>query len=166
MSTVTWTNSEPYSELTVSLDGVLFTSLPGNSTTVTVPVAVGSLTEITISGIAVCGGATVPPSSCSSGCNIDYEPFLRGDANGDSQLDISDALNVIFVVFGLGQPLGCQDAGDANDDGGIDISDGMYILGFVFEGSAPPPAPGVLTCGVDPTDNDPLNCSVFLGCTK
>ena len=85
------------------------------------------------------------------------DTFVRGNANGDQGLDITDAVFILAFNFqGLAAPT-CMDAADANDDGRPDISDAIYILNFLFAGSrrAPPepyPAPGV-----DPTP-DSLDC--------
>ena len=66
--------------------------------------------------------------------------FIRGDANIDGTIDISDA-EVIIAGGWLGVPLPCQDAADANDDGTLDISDVITVLQHLFSGTAPPPAP-------------------------
>lgn len=83
--------------------------------------------------------------------------FLRGDANGDGLVDISDALFDLFFLFqGIDGPP-CMDAADADDTGEIDITDPVYILSFLFLGGTAPPAPGAEQPGSDPTD-DALGC--------
>jgi hypothetical protein len=76
--------------------------------------------------------------------------FLRGDANRDGGIDLSDPLAVLFHLYG-GLPLGCPDAGDADDDEAVGMADAIYLLEYLFrEGPAPrPPFPGR---GVDPTE--------------
>ena len=80
--------------------------------------------------------------------------FIRGDANMDSREDISDAIQILRVLFqGQGQ-LPCADAADANDDGRNDISDPIMVLSHLFTGGPgmpPPNAPGQ-----DPTFDDLL----------
>lgn len=62
--------------------------------------------------------------------------FLRGDANGDLGIDISDAITVLdFLFLGASIPLPCEDAADANDDGEIDVSDPVTVLLFLFLGT-------------------------------
>ncbi len=90
--------------------------------------------------------------------------FLRGDANGDSALDISDVLFIANALFSQGaeQPV-CLDAADANGDRVLDISDPQYLANWMFLGLtmperySPPPPPfnveGI--CELD---------VVFLGC--
>ncbi len=162
-SLVTWTNAGAYGSLDVLLDGALFTTLPGNATTVVVPVASGAISQVCITGAGPCGLLAIPPSCCSAGCNIDFEPFKRGDANGDGGLDISDPLTDLLHTF-QGAPLGCLDAGDTNDDGAIDVADAILLLDYIFGGGATPPSPGIATCGTDPTDTDPLNCVTYSSC--
>ena len=74
--------------------------------------------------------------------------FRRGDANQDAEIDISDFLKVLGVIF-LGDPSpGCDAAMDVNGDRSVDISDGLYGLNFLFIGGAAPPEPFV-RCGRD-----------------
>ncbi|MBN1443301.1 MAG: DUF4397 domain-containing protein [Planctomycetes bacterium] len=73
--------------------------------------------------------------------------FLRGDANRDGELDISDPVAVLFHLF-LTQPARfCSDAADVDDDGHLMLSDAIYSLNHLFAGGrqpAPPfPAPGI-----------------------
>jgi PKD repeat protein len=68
--------------------------------------------------------------------------FIRGDANNDGQVDLSDGVAILNELF-LGVPSAapCKDALDSNDDGGTDLSDGVYVLNFLFQGGNAPPAP-------------------------
>lgn len=82
--------------------------------------------------------------------------FIRGDANQDGNIDISDAVYILRYLFVIG-PMGCQDAADVNDDGVIDIGDAVRLLDFLFwSGAAPIPAP-YPEPGQDPTP-DTLRC--------
>jgi len=81
--------------------------------------------------------------------------FIRGDANRDAHIDISDAVHILTYLFGNGI-LTCLDAADVNDDGKVNIADPIALLAHLFAGSAPPPPPWP-TPGVDPTD-DGLDC--------
>jgi hypothetical protein len=82
---------------------------------------------------------------------VDAEEFLRGDANLDLNLDISDPLAAIGFLFLGNQELLCPDSADANDDGQLDISDPSFLLNYLFLGQTAPPAPGPRQCGEDPT---------------
>jgi hypothetical protein len=82
--------------------------------------------------------------------------FLRGDANGDLSLDVSDAIQILFVLF-RGRFTDCKDALDANDDGKLDTTDAIRILDYLFR-SGPEPAPPFPIPGPDPTGDDTLDC--------
>lgn len=85
------------------------------------------------------------------------EPFRRGDANGDSKVDITDALVTLGYLFlGDAEPP-CLDSADADDSGRLDIADAVRVLGYRFFGAEAPPEPGPAGCGEDPTE-DRLRC--------
>jgi len=86
--------------------------------------------------------------------------FLRGDANLDEKLDISDALFILGALFLGGKAFGCDDAADTNDDGRIDLSDAVSDLFYLFLGGPPPPYPGPDVPGIDTTP-DSLSCFQF-----
>ena len=78
--------------------------------------------------------------------------FIRGDANGDTAIDIADAVAILGVLFVPGvAPLECADIGDSNDDGLFDISDGIYLLSFLFVAGSPGPPEPFPADGDDPT---------------
>ncbi|MGQ9589809.1 MAG: dockerin type I repeat-containing protein [Planctomycetota bacterium] len=67
--------------------------------------------------------------------------FVRGDANMDGAVDVSDPLGILGYVFlGKASPK-CREAADSNDDGEIDVSDAVYTLAYLFSGGPPPPPP-------------------------
>jgi len=83
-------------------------------------------------------------------------PFRRGDADGDGDVDITDALALLNSLFRDAALPPCPDAADANDDGDVDISDALTILLRLFGGIGELPPPSG-TCGFDRTD-DALSC--------
>jgi len=85
-------------------------------------------------------------------------PFLRGDADTNLVVDITDAVQTLNFLFLGGPEPACEDAADSNDDGTLNISDGIHTLGFLFLGSAPPPFPGPAIAGFDGTPGDPFRC--------
>jgi hypothetical protein len=89
-------------------------------------------------------------------------PFRRGDANQDAQVDISDFLKVLSVLFLGEQNPGCDAAMDANGDGVVDVSDGLYGLNFLFSGGAAPPEPFV-GCGRDDSVGS-IGCTSYAPC--
>ncbi|MBI4584224.1 MAG: hypothetical protein HY717_09415 [Planctomycetes bacterium] len=85
------------------------------------------------------------------------QPFVRSDATGNGEADISDAVRIAEYLFVKGLAPSCMDAADSNDDGVIDISDPVYLLFYLFLGGSPPPAP-FPKAGTDPTYLDNLSC--------
>lgn len=86
----------------------------------------------------------------------DLPRFLRGDANTDGQIDISDPIATLsFLFLGIGQ-LACEDAADTNDDGKLDLSDPVSNLTATFLGRFEIPPPSGVP-GVDPTE-DEIGC--------
>lgn len=77
--------------------------------------------------------------------------FVRGEANGDGDLDVSDGVFILTRLF-VDATLAvlCDDALDTNDDGQIDLTDGVFLLSHQFLGGAQPPTP-YPDCGFDPT---------------
>ena len=84
--------------------------------------------------------------------------FRRGDSNGDGEVDISDAVFILFFLFAQAGPPLCMDAADVNDSGTVDLSDAIYALAFLFTNGLVPPSPGPAEPGYDTTSDD-------LGCT-
>ncbi len=87
---------------------------------------------------------------------FEEQSFVRGDANGDARVDLSDSVSVLGVLFLGGVAFTCPSAADGNDDGSLDVADAIYVLAFLFQGGTPPPAP-FPEAGPDPTP-DALPC--------
>lgn len=79
----------------------------------------------------------------------DAPPYLRGDANNDSVVNLADGIEILGWVFGTVATQACEAAFDANSDGGIDISDAVRVLGHLFNGEPSLDAP-FPSCGFDP----------------
>jgi hypothetical protein len=54
-----------------------------------------------------------------------------GDANGDGEFDLSDAIYLTYFLF-LGGPPACLNAADTNNDARLDLSDVILILRKLF----------------------------------
>lgn len=89
--------------------------------------------------------------------------FLRGDANEDGKVNLSDAMTLVTVLFsGQEETITCWSAADVNDDGAADVSDPIFILDYLFRGGSSPPAP-FTACGLDPTTRG-VGCESYAGC--
>ncbi len=83
---------------------------------------------------------TFTPAPCST-CE-----GLRGDANNDGGIDISDAIYLLEFLFASGTgPQPCAATGDPNGDTLVDIGDAIYLLDFLFSLGMPPVSPGYPT---------------------
>lgn len=85
--------------------------------------------------------------------------FVRGDANHDSGVDLSDAvcmLHYLFAPRGICSNPSWEDPFDADDSGDISITDPIYLLGHLFTGGPRPPSP-FPAAGTDTTE-DALHC--------
>ncbi len=83
------------------------------------------------------------------GRNCDVGPFLRGDCNGDGEVEgITDAVFLLALNFLGGVRVPCLAACDATGDGDTSgTTDAIYILTYFFLGTEPPLAP-FPRCGV------------------
>ncbi len=64
--------------------------------------------------------------------------FLCGDATGDGQVNVGDAVALINYVFKGGSPPEPLEAGDVNCDGAVNVGDTVYLINYVFKGGPPP----------------------------
>jgi len=110
------------------------------------------------------------PRPAGAGCDIGaYEfagpgapEYLRGDADADGDLTISDPIASLNYQFASSPPPTCLKTADINDDGRIDLADPVFELAYLFaDGPAPPPP--LRECGADPTA-DGLSCRSYGPC--
>lgn len=88
--------------------------------------------------------------------------FVRGDANVDGKMNLTDAVFTLLWLFQGGASAPCQDAADVNDSGGVDITDAVNTLSYLYRGAAPP-SPPFGSCGQDPSP-DRLGCNRYQPC--
>ncbi len=82
--------------------------------------------------------------------------FIRGDADQNAEIEITDAVATLgFVFLGAERPF-CMDALDVNDDGELNVTDPVFTLSFLFLGGSAPPEPSP-DADIDPTE-DALDC--------
>lgn len=61
-----------------------------------------------------------------------YVPYILGDANGDTEVDVTDAVKILKCIVGNDSFIGNQElAADANGDGSVDVTDAVTILKYI-----------------------------------
>lgn len=82
------------------------------------------------------------------------QAFKRGDADGNGERQITDAILVLNFLFIGGRAPVCSPVADTNADGDVNISDPVSLLGHLFLGNLTPPplsAGEITLCrGLDP----------------
>jgi hypothetical protein len=122
-----------------------------------------------VSDISGSGGSIAALADPPVGCAIqqvltvtfagDGEVFSRGDANGDSKINVTDGVILAQNIFANKLVFfDCQDMLDVNDDGQLNTLDPVELLRYVFLRGPVPPSP-FKTCGIDPTA-DTLTCTM------
>ncbi|MDD4052935.1 MAG: FG-GAP-like repeat-containing protein, partial [candidate division Zixibacteria bacterium] len=81
-----------------------------------------------LTNVAVNQFLTVTESSC-------------GDANGDTKINVGDAVFLISYIFRGGPTPNPLAAGNANCDGKINVGDAVYLISYIFRGGPAPCCP-------------------------
>ncbi len=63
---------------------------------------------------------------------------IRGDANGDAEVTVADAVYLVNYAFKGGPDPNVREMGDVNCDGNITVSDIIYLINFLFKGGPQP----------------------------
>jgi len=66
------------------------------------------------------------------------EPFLRGDANADGNIDVGDCVYLIYYIFKYGPEPSPLESGECNCDRIIDLGDIVYLINYIFKHGPPP----------------------------
>jgi hypothetical protein len=113
-----------------------------------------------------CAVQSVDAALSASDWTAEVKSHICGDANGDGEVNVGDAVFLInFAMVPLSPAPVPLCSGDANGDGQVNLGDAVYIIVFVFKGGLPPvegccpfenknlitfkAAPPVLTAGYD-----------------
>jgi len=64
--------------------------------------------------------------------------YVCGDANGDTEVNVGDAVFIITYVFKGGSAPDPIAAGDANGDGECNVADAVFLINFIFKGGPAP----------------------------
>ena len=100
------------------------------------------------------------------GVPLRAKTFVRGDADSNGRIELTDGIRILEFLFLAGPPPTCLDAADGDDDGRLRITDAVRIFLWLFGDVAILADPGPRQdfavyessdCGVD-TTNDRLDC--------
>lgn len=155
--TLSWTNaSATYEEIQLYQDGVFLSTLSGTDTSIFIDGLSAGIYQWEI--IAVEGGAVSTGQVCTVDVILGPDPvFIRGNANGDTSVNVADAITILEYLFSGGVTPDCLSALDVNDSSAVNIADAIHLLGFLFSGGVPPELP-YPNPGSDPTP-DTLPCN-------
>jgi len=67
--------------------------------------------------------------------------LMRGDANCDQRINISDPIVIVDVLFRGGGPFCCEAVVDVDGDEKTDLNDAIYMVNFLFRGGPALPQP-------------------------
>lgn len=132
------------SDTEVTIDGVVLLDLvvvDDNTVTGLLPPSIGGVGLVDVRVANSLGEATLPEAFTYG--------FIRGVVNGDSQLDIGDAMFLAYYLFSGGDAPACLEAGEVNGDGLIDLADPIFIVTYLFR-SGPMPLAPFPEAGLDP----------------
>ncbi len=93
----------------------------------------------------------------------DETSFIRGDANDDSMVNLTDAIFILSHLFMGGEGPACLAAADSTGNRSLDLSDSVFLLNFLFNGGDAPPAP-FPACGPYEARDDDLPCESAGNC--
>ncbi len=93
----------------------------------------------------------------------DETSFIRGDANDDSMVNLTDAIFILSHLFMGGEGPSCLAAADSTGNRSLDLSDSVFLLNFLFNGGDAPPAP-FPACGPYEARDDDLPCESAGNC--
>jgi hypothetical protein len=64
---------------------------------------------------------------------------IRGDANGNGEINAGDVVYLMVHFYKGGPPPPTLINGDANGDGMVNIADMVYLINYLFRDGPPPP---------------------------
>jgi hypothetical protein len=86
-----------------------------------------------------CPDVANPGQEDSNGNGVgDACDYLCGDANGDDEFNVADAVYMINNIFKGGPNPDPMCVGDANGDGDVNVADAVYMINNIFKGGPLP----------------------------
>jgi len=105
-------------------------------------ILVGFSLSMHLDGIPKANGEAVTKQFHSNLLNPTLALFaepIRGDANGDGQINGGDVVYLMVYLYRVGPPPPTLINGDANGDGMVNIADMVYLINYLFRDGPPPP---------------------------
>ncbi|MEC9476953.1 MAG: dockerin type I domain-containing protein [Planctomycetota bacterium] len=104
--------------------------------------------------VVVVGGASLEPALEDGSVTLFPQyappdvPFIRGNCNGDSTINIADAIWILNDLFQNGPSSTCAEACDVNQDDFLDSGDAIFIISYRLL-SGPAPSAPFPACGAE-----------------
>lgn len=151
-----WTNGGDYRAIRVDRNGETVAEIDGRRTSWVDEAVEGGVHTYKVRGVLEGRGGF--PATALVSTARPPGAFLRGDADRDGRITVSDAVMTLDLLFRGGRAVPCVDAADTDDSGDISVHDPLATLSYLFRGGRAPVAPGVHCPWFDPTP-DTLGCS-------
>ena len=113
--------------------------------------------------MVVVGGGSLPANGVDGALEFTgttTNPYLSGDCNGDTIVNIADIVWSLSELFGGGPSANCEIACDSNGDGIHDAADPVYTANYTFLSGPAPTGPATCDTSAGQTPEDCLsdNC--------
>ena len=115
------------------------------------------------------GSIDCEDSDCSDAASCQEpagERFVRGDANSDGAINLTDGGVPLLYLFSGGAEPACMDSADANDTGNIEITDAIILFSWLFTGGVAPQPPSPTSPGSPGSDCGDDSTDAALGCAR
>ncbi|MGB1070301.1 MAG: HYR domain-containing protein [Planctomycetota bacterium] len=183
---ITWTVTDIHGNessaeqlITVNVDQ---TDCNANGTPDVCEIASGAASDCNSNGIpdeceADCNGNGTPDDcDIASGSSLDTNgngtpdecetQFIRGDANANGAVDVTDPIYILMYINGSGPDPSCLESANVNHGldsfEKVDITDVIYLLNYLFLASDAPAEP-FASCGIEP-DGVTIGCDSHSSC--
>ena len=116
-----------------------------------------------VSNVVVVGGGSLPANGVDGALEFTgttTNPYISGDCNGDTIVNIADIIWSLSELFGGGPSANCEIACDSNGDDVHDAADPVYTANYTFLSGPAPTGPATCDTSAGQTPEDCLsdNC--------
>ena len=110
-----------------------------------------------VSNVVVVGGGSLPANGVDGALEFTgttVNPYISGDCNGDTIVNIADIVWSLSELFGGGPSANCEIACDSNGDDLYDAGDPIYTANYVFLAGPAPTGPASCDTSAGQTAGD------------